>query len=323
MTPRLFSGDRLDTSARSNAYQRRLGDPVFETVRRSPHQSFHWHQHGYPDPVARWGYHPEYELHLITASSGRYFVGDYTGRFAPGNLVLTGPDLPHAWFSDLPADGYLPGRDVVIQFRGEWLAQLIELCPELQVFEPMLQRAARGLEFGGPQLARQIERMCALGERRDGERLSGFLDLLRGLADCQQRTLASLHYDRKQGHADCDRIDAILQQLQQSFSRPLRMAELARSHGMSESAFSRFFSQATGCTFLGYLHRLRVEEACRALLETDQGIAQIGFAVGYSNLSNFNRHFLAEVGITPSQYRRQLGRPLPKPSLLAPADATD
>ncbi len=70
---------------------------------------------------------------------------------------------------------------------------------------------------------------------------------------------------------------------------------------------------------MAYLHRLRIEEACRALLETDQGIAQIGFAVGYSNLSNFNRHFLAETGITPSQYRRQLGRPLPDPTVLSPA----
>jgi AraC-like DNA-binding protein len=301
-------------ASRPYAYQRRLGDPVFESVRRPPNQSFHWHRHGYPDPVARWGYHPEYELHLITQTSGRFFVGDYTGRFGPGNLVLTGPDLPHAWLSDLAPGDHVAGRDVVIQFRGEWLGQLIELCPELQVFEPMLERAARGVEFRGPGLPRQVERMLALGERREGERLSGFLDLLRGLADCEQRTLASLHYDRKLTHADSDRVDAILRLLQESFARPLRMSEIARAHGMSESAFSRFFSQATGSTFVAYLHRLRIEEACRALLETDQGIAQIGFAVGYGNLSNFNRHFLAETGVTPSQYRRQLGRPLPDPA---------
>lgn len=315
-TPRQSADDTHGRHTAAPAYRRRLGPPVFENVRQPPRQSFHWHRHGYPDPLARWGYHPEYELHLITCSTGRYFVGDYTGRFVAGNLVLTGPDLPHAWFSDLAADTRLDGRDVVIQFRGQWLAQLIELCPELQALEPMLQAAARGVEFSGRALPRQIERMLALGTRDESERLPGFLALMRGLADCEQRPLASLTYHRKLDHADYDRVDKILYQLQQGFTRPLRMSDLAREHGMSVSSFSRFFSRITGSTFSTYLHRMRIEAACRALVDSDDSIARIGFSVGYENLSNFNRHFLAETGTTPSAYRRQLGQPLPGPATL-------
>lgn len=55
--------------------------------------------HGAPSPLIRWHYHEDYELHLVVATSGKFFVGDYIGNFEPGNLVLTGPRLPHNWIS--------------------------------------------------------------------------------------------------------------------------------------------------------------------------------------------------------------------------------
>ncbi len=62
-------------------------------------------------PLARWHFHEEYELHLITATSGKAFVGDWIGPFQPGHLVLCGPRLPHNWISlDLP-EGGVPLRD--------------------------------------------------------------------------------------------------------------------------------------------------------------------------------------------------------------------
>jgi len=65
--------------------------------------------HGFPTPLARWHVHDEYELHLITATSGKTFVGDWIGPFQPGHLVLVGPRLPHNWVStDAPEGGVSP-----------------------------------------------------------------------------------------------------------------------------------------------------------------------------------------------------------------------
>src|SRR5438105_1834532 len=103
--------------------------------------------HGFPTPLARWHFHDEYELHLITATSGKAFVGDWIGPFHPGHLVLCGPRLPHNWVSlDLP-EGGVAERDLVIQFRHEPLARAAEAIPELADVLPMLERSRHGIEF--------------------------------------------------------------------------------------------------------------------------------------------------------------------------------
>ncbi len=44
--------------------------------------------------MARWNYHPEYEIHLIRKGSGKFIVGDYIGTFEAGHVSLVGSGLP-------------------------------------------------------------------------------------------------------------------------------------------------------------------------------------------------------------------------------------
>ncbi len=105
--------------------------------------------HGYPTPLARWHCHDEYELHLITATSGKAFVGDWIGPFEAGQLVLCGPRLPHNWISlDVPDEG-VARRDLVIQFRHEPLEKACQAIAEFQEIMPLLERARHGIEFLG------------------------------------------------------------------------------------------------------------------------------------------------------------------------------
>ena len=94
-------------------------NPDLEVVQIRQGESFKAWAHGYPFRTVRWHFHPEYELHLVVATTGRYFVGDFIGEFEPGNLVLTGPNLPHNWVSDVPPGETVPLRGRVVQFSED------------------------------------------------------------------------------------------------------------------------------------------------------------------------------------------------------------
>ena len=264
--------------------------------------------HGFPTPLARWHYHDEYELHLITATAGKVFVGDWIGPFQPGHLVLTGPRLPHNWISmDLP-EGGAPLRDLVIQFPHEPLAQAAKAFPEVRELMPLLERAKNGIEFFG------------LGERAQAHwhrvkngrglaRFAAFCEFLTDLARCTDyRLLSNVQLQSVDDDDSLDQIDAVLNRLTDDLSRPVSAAELAEELGMTESRFSRFFRRATGNTFTDFVNRVRVQRACQLLMESDQLITHICFEVGFNNVANFNRRFLEIKGMTPSEFRKQAER---------------
>ena len=97
----------------------RITDPSYELMDDHNGLSIIYRQHGFPCPLVRWHFHKEYELHLIVASSGKVFIGDYIGNFYPESLFLTGPNLPHNWISQVEEDEVVPKRDMLVNFTDE------------------------------------------------------------------------------------------------------------------------------------------------------------------------------------------------------------
>lgn len=264
--------------------------------------------HGFPTPLARWHYHDEYELHLIVASSGKTFVGDYIGTFQPGHLVLTGPRLPHNWVSlDLPEGGYAR-RDLVIQFAHEPIAQAATHIRELEEVLPLLARARNGIEFFG--LSDQATRHWHKIKASHGlARLATFCEFLGELAAWPDfRLLSQAQLQSVDNDAQLNQIDDIVSRVTDNLTQALSAAGLATELGMTESSFSRFFRRATGNTFTDFVNQVRVNRACQLLMETDRLVTHICYEVGFNNVANFNRRFLEIKGMTPTEFRRQADR---------------
>ena len=120
---------------------------------------------------------------LITATSGKAFVGDWIGPFQPGHLVLCGPRLPHNWISmDMPDCG-VAERDLVIQFERGPIAHAAEVMPELAEVMALLERARHGVEFFGLG-ERAAQHFHAVKAARGIQRLAAFCAYIGDLARC-------------------------------------------------------------------------------------------------------------------------------------------
>ena len=283
-------------------------NPDLEVIQISRGESFKAWSHGYPFHTVRWHFHPEYELHLVVATTGRYFVGDYIGEFEPGNLVLTGPNLPHNWISDIPAGTCVPLRCRIVQFSQEFIADATRVLPELSASAGVLELSRRGALFSpataalvGPMLEELVE---AQGLRRI-ELFMGLIGALSRAADV--RSLASASYLPDPSGFMSAGVNEALAYINGHLTEPFRESDLAAIAGRSPSAFSRSFHRHTGMALVQYVNRLRINLACQLLMsESGLPITEICFAVGYNNISNFNRQFLALKGMPPSRFRALL-----------------
>jgi AraC-like DNA-binding protein len=250
-----------------------------------------------------WHFHPELELTLIVHSRGRRFVGDSIEPYEDGDLVLLGPDLPHTWHSD-------PGRKgrheaVFCQFSREFLGAGFIEAPELAAVDRLLGFSARGLRFTGRTQKAVARRMEGLDRLQGLARLAALLEILDELARSRDvRPLSGRRWVPGHRPGDAERIDRVCRFLNERCLDRVSLAEAAQVAHLSIPAFCRMFRRTTGKTLVGYLNELRTGEACRELIETERPVSEIAFGSGFNNLSNFNRRFRAQKGLSPRDYRR-------------------
>lgn len=91
--------------------------------------------------------------------------------------------------------------------------------------------------------------------------------------------------------------------MERRYSTPLTVEEIAAQVFLSPEYFRRLFKKMTGESVRNYLHKLRIDEACRMLFMTELSIQEISLAVGYRDIKSFYQAFKQITGKTPKEYR--------------------
>lgn len=303
-------GSAIHDGAAARLAERLLGMRANrEVIPEDPNHSVRWHEHDYPSPVARWNYHPEYELHLIRKGTGKFIVGDHIGTFEAGHLALVGSGLPHDWVSDLRPGEVLQGRDVLIQFDGKWVERAASILPEMAEVKLLLEQSSRGIEFLGRSARAAAVSLEAMGASTGLQRLQHLFDVLAILSrapESERRYLADEWFRPQLDGQAAAVVDLVLEYVFSNHAGSVRMSEAAALVGMSEPTFSKYFKRATGQNFSDLVRKLRLAHARRLLERSDKSISDICYEVGFTNLSNFNRQFRNDAGETPRDYRQRV-----------------
>ncbi|HHV85254.1 MAG TPA: helix-turn-helix transcriptional regulator [Petrimonas sp.] len=253
-------------------------------------------------------FHSEYEIIYIINSFGKRFVGNSIESYSDGDLVLLGSYLPHMYKSapDFHQNNSnLRVKAIVLQFSNNFFCCAIENYPEFNKIKKLLDESRYGIVFKDCKEADLIKkRLKKALNLKNIDLLIECIKILSLMSDTEKKELLNEDYFENSFDSQFNdpRIIKILTFINNHYSEPINLEDIADKAGMNKSAFCRFFKEKTSKSCIEYINELKVTYACKLLREGKLSISQICYEVGFNNISNFNRQFKKITNFTPSDY---------------------
>ena len=249
-------------------------------------------------------YHEEFELNFIqNAKSARRVIGDHIEDIDEFELVLVGSNLQHAWFTHHCKSKEI--KEITIQFHKDLFDEKLLRRNQLSFIRTMLEKSLRGILFSKETTQQLAPRIMELNQKQGFDSVLELMSILHDLSISRNmRILSDASFNNTEQYTyNSRRIEKTLEYMNHNFDKPITLNEVARLANMSDAAFSRFFKQRTGNTFIDSLTEIRLGHASRMLIDTTQSIAEVAYHCGFNNISNFNRIFKKKKSCTPKDFR--------------------
>lgn len=238
--------------------------------------------------------HLHRELELVLYRTGETVAAADSRRYnlKPGDLFLTFPNQIHSYETAMKEDYSIMilKPDLIPE-----LSDVLELSvPESAVvaggaFDPRINALFDAIVA----ICRQPEESVPYRtEKLHGYLLALFAEILSGMK------LIGVPQD------DSGALRSIIFYCTRHYMGDLSLSVLSDKLGLNRYYISHLFSQKLGMRFNDYVNSLRISEACRMLLNSDDSVTDICFHVGFGTLRTFNRAFIKHTGRTPSDYRK-------------------
>jgi AraC-like DNA-binding protein len=244
---------------------------------------------------------------LVLQGAKQTSLGERLITFSEGRSVIVGLELP-TFARVCAASSERPYVAVALQID---MTLIKELAAEIDGF---MGGRAQAIDQKGPATA------IAEGEADDAivnamERLFGLIGKPTAAAILRPSLMREIHFwllsashggllrQLATASSHAARISEAIIHIRRNFTVPLRIPDLARAVGMSESAFHEHFKAMSGTTPLQFQKRVRLMEARRLLISENRSVSSASAAVGYESPTQFSREFTRMFGSPPREHR--------------------
>ena len=257
----------------------------------------------------KWHHHDEYELVLITSGNGQRYIGDIITKFEEGDLVLIAPNIPHFHLSapEYFENNNLLSKSQVIFFTNSIFPVNMDSSNEFRSINKMFKSNFYFIKFDKDTLDNQLmEKIKTLDHREGFKMLIQLYEILHTLSLTKYQVYEKRFDTKPELNARGEDIDnRVYSYLINNFKEKITLNQIAEYAGLCPGSLCRRFKQIAGKSLFTYLNDIRIEFSYKLLSESLLPISTIAYESGFQNISNFNRIFLKNTGITPAEYRKQ------------------
>lgn len=245
-------------------------------------------------------FHPYYEIYYLYSGKRRIFVNDTLYTLGRGDMLLIDKNVLHrtTYISDEKHERF------AINFSDKYLIPLFDQYSKEVVLDcfqlPFLTIHYKRREYIEDLFQKLIY---------ESNHLDDFSEYLIQIY-LQELIIFLLRYQKNEAQSQIpiNMTDEVIQNtakyIRSHYNQPITLNIAAEYANMSTTYFSKKFKSVTGFGFKEYLCKIRLTEASKRLLETNDSITDIAFACGFSDSNYFGDVFKKLKGISPLQYRK-------------------
>lgn len=220
---------------------------------------------------------------LVLAGNYKERIGSREFERTPLALVFYPPDVSHA------EEHLTSGRHFLVEIGFAGLERVLDYGAHLH--EPVLLNGEAPLWLAA--------RMYKEFSERDE-----FSALALESISTELLIAASRQHARKAESNAPGWLENVKEYLHENFTAPPGLSELAKAAGVHPTHLARVFRQFEHCTAGEYVRRIRLKHARQKMVSTNDPLVQIALESGFSDQAHFTRSFKREMGMTPTEFRR-------------------
>jgi LacI family transcriptional regulator len=149
----------------------------------------------------------------------------------------------------------------------------------------------------------------SLNTEKGGFNAAALLDkIMKGFAvDTQVIVIEPVRVQERQSTdiiaADDKVVSEIVNYIKRNSKRLVQVTDIINEFHISRKTLYKKFNENLGTSVYSQIRKIKVEEICRMLVESDKSVKEIALEFGFYNVDHIARFFRREKGLTPTQYR--------------------
>ncbi len=244
-------------------------------------------------PGFQWGpgIRDHYLLHHVLRGQGEFETGGKKYHLKKGDTFLIYPNREACY----RADQEDPWEYTWVGFDGTDALYLLNHT-DFSENSPVLEQVAISVE-----IEKKIKRVY----EAKGNLFYDAVSMTGALYSMIAMLMENSSQDTKQRNPQSDRVELAVHYIEEHYSYPITIEDIAEYTGVCRSHLYRMFRKVLKRSPKDYLEQCRIRQACRLLGESSISIAAVAHSAGYEDNLYFSKAFKKCTGKTPSDYRKE------------------